>query len=98
MTLEHESPLNRLRILQLNLNKSQKAHLNLINGPLGNNWDLILTRELYITPLGHIRTPNGFKIISPQGCFLDNSDQTRLVIWVNSKLSSNNWKKIKYCR
>ena len=92
MTLEHEPPLNRLQILQLTLNKSQKAHLNSINRPLGNNWDLMLIQEPYITPLGHIRTPNGFKLISPQDHFLNNSDQTRSVIWVNSKLSLNSWK------
>jgi len=66
----------------------------LINKPLGTNWDLLLIQEPYITPLGHIRTPNGFTIIAPQDRFLDNSDQPRLVIWVNSKLSSNTWKAI----
>jgi len=79
-------------MLQLNLNKLHKAHLDLINGPLGNNWDLILIQEPYITPLGHIRTPNGYTTISPQDRFLDNSDQPRSVTWVNSKLSTNNWK------
>jgi len=92
MVIEHKLMLNRLKILQLNLNKSQKAHLNLINGPLGNNWDLILIQELYITPLSHIRTPNGFTIISLQDRFLDNTDQPRSVTWVNSKLSTNTWK------
>ena len=92
MTTELEPPLNRLRILQLNLNKSQKAHLDLINGPLGKDWDVILIQEPYITPLGHIRTPNGFTSISPQDRLLDGSDQTQSIIWVNCKLSSNTWK------
>ncbi|KAF8805473.1 hypothetical protein BYT27DRAFT_7104439, partial [Phlegmacium glaucopus] len=92
--LIHEPQLNRLRLLQLNINKSQKAHLDLINGPLGKNWDLILIQEPYITTLGHIRTPNGFTLIAPQDCLLDGAEPTRSVIWVNSKLSSNSWKAV----
>ncbi|KAF8810008.1 hypothetical protein BYT27DRAFT_7281835, partial [Phlegmacium glaucopus] len=56
---EHSSqPLNRLRIFQLNLNKSQKAHLDLINGAIANgklifqhHWDILLIQEPYITAL-----------------------------------------------
>jgi len=85
---------NRLQILQLNLNKSQKAHLDLINGALqvGKWWDIILIQEPYITYLGHIQTPNCFVSISPQARLTKPEDTVRLVIWVNSGLSSNSWK------
>jgi len=92
MTTEFKPPLNRLRILQINLNKSHKAHLDLINGPLSKGWDIILIQEPYITPFSHIRTPNGFKQISPQDRLLDNSDPTCSVIWAHRKISSNTWK------
>ena len=57
---------NRLQILQININKSQKAHLDPMNGALGKKWDLVLIQESYITYLGHIQTPNGFASIFPQ--------------------------------
>ena len=83
---------NRLRILQININKSQKAHLDLINGALGKKWDLILIQEPYLTFLGHIQTPNGFVSIFLQDHLARPDDIVRLVIWVNSELSSNSWK------
>lgn len=85
---------NRLRIIQLNLNKSEKAHLDFINGALGKSWDIILIQEPYITHLGHIRTPNGFTGVFPKDR-LSNQDATvRSVIWVSSSLSSNSWKAV----
>jgi hypothetical protein len=85
---------DRLRIIQLNLSKSEKAYLDFINGALGNKWDVILIQEPYFTHLGHIRAPNGFiSIFSPDR--LSNQEAiTRSVIWVNSKLSTNSWKEV----
>jgi len=90
---------NRLQILQININKSQKAHLDLINRALGRNWDLILIQEPHIliqephiTHLGHIRTPNGFTSIFLQDQLARLENTVRSVIWVNSELSSNSWK------
>ena len=40
---------NRLCILQINLNKSEKAHLDLLNRPLGMWWDVVLLQEPYVT-------------------------------------------------
>ena len=85
---------DRLRLLQLNLNKSEKAHLDLINGSLGKNWDIILIQEPYLTHLGHIRTPNGFTSIFPHDRLINQESTVRSVIWVNSSLSTNSWKGI----
>ncbi|TFK38889.1 hypothetical protein BDQ12DRAFT_588473, partial [Crucibulum laeve] len=53
------------QILQLNLRKSEKAHLAQINGNLAVNWDLILIQEPHLTFYSNIHTPNGFCPISP---------------------------------
>jgi ribonuclease HI len=89
-----EPPLNRLRILQLNLNKSEKAHLDLINGALSRSWDILLIQEPYLTHLGHIRAPNGFNSIFPPDRLSNHEAPVRSVIWVSSNLSSNSWKAI----
>src|SRR5271156_3998260 len=86
--------LNRLHLLQINLNKLEKAHLELINGTLGRDWDIILLQEPYLTQLGHIRTPNGFTCISPHDRLLNQEALIRSAIWVNGSLSSNSWKAI----
>ncbi|KXN87337.1 hypothetical protein AN958_08962 [Leucoagaricus sp. SymC.cos] len=56
--MEQQTENNRLRIFQLNMNKSETAHLNLINRKLGEYWDIVCIQELHITKLGHIQTPN----------------------------------------
>ena len=89
-----EPLLNRLRILQININKLSKAHLDLINGALAKKWDIILIQEPHITFLGHVRTPNSFASIFPQDRLARPDLVVHSVIWVNSKLSSNSWKAI----
>ena len=89
---------DRLRIFQLNLNKSEKAHLDLINSALGKNWDIILIQEPYLTYLGHIRTPNGFTSIFPHDRLINQEATVRSVIWVNSALSTNSWKEVSITR
>src|SRR5882757_5025413 len=86
---------NRLRILQINLNKSEKAHLDLINGALGKHWDIILIQEPHLTYLGNIRTPNDFVNISPQDRLITPGAIVRSVIWVSRGLSTNSWEDIK---
>ena len=49
-----EPLLNRLQILQININKLSKACLDLIKGALAKKWDLILIQEPHITFLGHV--------------------------------------------
>jgi hypothetical protein len=85
---------DRLRIIQLNLNKSEKAHLDFINGALGNRWDVILIQEPYLTHLGHIRAPNGFTSVFPLDRLSNQEAIVWSVIWVNSKLSTNSWKEV----
>ena len=89
-----EPTQNRLRILQLNLNKSERVHLDVINSTLGKNWDIILIQEPYLTHLGHIRTPNGFTGVFPPDRLANQEATVRSVIWVSSSLSSNSWKAV----
>ena len=83
-----------LRVFQLNLNKSEIAHLDIINRALSINWDIILIQEPYLTHLGHVRAPNGFVSVFPTDRLVKQEDPVRSVIWVSSSLSSNSWKAI----
>ncbi|KAF8226974.1 hypothetical protein L208DRAFT_1497155, partial [Tricholoma matsutake] len=55
----------KLRVLQINLNKSLTAHLELINDSLAAHWDIILIQEPYIIFFSSIRTPNCFTAVTP---------------------------------
>jgi len=90
----HQAPLNRLRILQLNLNKSEKAHHDLINRSLGKDWDILLIQEPYITKTGIIRTPNGYSLLYPQDRYKKDAGKVRSVTMVSSGLATSSWKGI----
>ena len=82
--------LNRLRILQINLNKSERAHLDIINEKVSNNYDIILIQEPYSTVFNAIRTPTNFRPIFPIHR-LQNQEPIRSVIWVNKMLNTGSW-------
>ena len=83
----------KLRILQINLNKSLSAHLKLMNDSLAQSWDLVLVQELYITVYSQIRTPNHFTLVSPTA-HTTLQTTVRSTIWVNTALSTNAWKSL----
>ncbi len=89
---ERPQPLpNRLRILQINLNKSEKAHLDLLNGPLGTNWDIVLIQEPHVTKFRTIRTPMKFRQVYPADRWKRDTT-VRSAIWVNSEIDTKSWK------
>jgi hypothetical protein len=85
------SRVTKLKILQLNLNKSVTANLELINDSLAAHWDIVLIQEPYITFFSSIRTPNRFISVTPTSRGALDSP-VRSMIWVNLALSTNNWK------
>lgn len=89
-----EQVLNRLRIIQLNLNKSEKAHLDFINKAPGELWDIILIQEPDITYLRHIQAPNRFNSVFPPDRLANSEVAVRSVIWVSSSLPTNSWKAV----
>ena len=84
---------NRLRIFQLNLNKSEKAHLDVINERVSQKYDIILIQEPYTTAFNAIRTPSNFRPVFPAHRF-QSQDPIRSVIWVNKNLDTKNWTSI----
>ena len=54
-----------IKILQINLNKSEKAHLEIINENMSQKYDIILIQELYTTTFNTIRTPANFHPMCP---------------------------------
>ena len=85
------SPI-RLRILQINLNKSSKAHLELYNKISKKEWDIVLVQEPHVTTMGNIRTPNDFVAVTPVDRYKDNAPMTRAVTWVSADLATSSWK------
>ena len=81
----------KIRILQCNLNKSEKAHLDIINEKVSRNYDIILIQEPYTTKFNAIRTPINFRPVSPRNR-REVDAQVRSVIWVNKSLETKSWK------
>jgi exonuclease III len=81
-----------LRIFQINLNKSQTAHLEIINTIESGKWDVILVQEPHmLNKFNAIRTPTNFRPV-----FLDDRGQNdkyiRSLIWVSTALETKDWK------
>jgi hypothetical protein len=90
--MNHIQPENRrLQILQINMNRSETAHLDLINCNLGKYWDVICLQEPHITKHGNIRTPKQFRPIYPVSRNKEGIGKVRSVMWINSQLDTNNW-------
>lgn len=89
---EHLQPSpNQLRILQINLNKSEKAHLDLLNGPLGTRWDIVLLQEPHVTKFNTIRTLMQFRQVYPTDRYKEGAVVCS-VIWVNTEINTKSWK------
>ena len=84
---------NKLKIIQINLNKSEKAHLDIINERVSAKYDLMLIQEPYTTAFNAIRTPTNFRPVFPTHRF-QSEDQIRSVIWVNKRLDTKGWSAI----
>jgi ribonuclease HI len=81
-----------LRILQINLNKSEKAHLELYNNVgKGKGWDVVLIQEPHIiNAFNVIRTPTNYRPVFPADRGREGS-KVRSVIWVSSALDTASW-------
>jgi hypothetical protein len=82
---------NRLRILQINLNKSEKVHLDLLNGLLGTKWDVVLIQEPHVTKYQMICTPRKFQQVYPADRWKWEAS-IGLSIWVNLEIDMKSWK------
>ena len=80
----------KIRIIQINLNKSEKAHFDLINNKLTNDWDIVLAQEPHTTFFQAIRSPPNFRPVFPTD--RGRNAQVRSVIWVNTRLDTKYWK------
>ncbi|KAF5331999.1 hypothetical protein D9611_008886 [Ephemerocybe angulata] len=80
----------RLRILQINVNKSANAQLTLLNDDLPMAWDVVLLQEPSINYYDHILTPRGFRQVYP-GTSARAKGTVRSGIWVNENISTDTW-------
>ena len=51
---------NNLQIIQINLNKSKKAHLDIINGRTSKHYDIMLIQEPHTTTFNATHMPPNF--------------------------------------
>src|ERR1700678_2478766 len=86
----HRNTNARIRLLQINLNKSEKAHLDIINEQLSQEFYIILIQEPHTTVFNAIRKPANFRPVFPSHRFTS-QDQIRSVIWVSKKMDTNSW-------
>lgn len=91
--IQLENNNEKIRIFQINLNKSQKAHLEVINERVSQNYDIMLIQEPYTTIFNGVRTPTNFRPVFPSHR-IGNDEQIRSVIWINNKLDTNNWEEL----
>ena len=80
-----------LRILQINLNKSEKAHLEMINSIKAEDWDVVLVQEPHATAFNAIRMPTRFRPVFPDDRGR-NGSPVRSVMWISSSLETRDWK------
>jgi hypothetical protein len=67
--INQEEQSIKLRILQENLNKSEQAHLDIINEKVSGNYNIILIQEPYATQFNAIQTLTNFSSIFPSNRF-----------------------------
>ena len=87
---EQEEEPKSIALLQINLNKSEKAHLDILNEDLSQKYDIILIQEPYTTSFNAIRTPTNFRPVYPANRLQDDA-QIRSVMWVNRRLNTKDW-------
>src|SRR6266481_4376798 len=91
-----EPPPMRMCIWQQNLNKSDKAHYDLINTPLHKSWDILALQEPYIDKLGNTKANSQWHVVYPTS-HLANDVTCRSVMLLNAAqpaLDINSWTQI----
>src|SRR6266481_9969488 len=95
MSHDPETSTKRLRIWQQNLNKSDKAHFDLINSPLHQDWDLLLLQEPYIDTFGNTKANSKWHTLYPSSHLTDEATD-RSIILVNAALDTNVWAQVPF--
>ena len=82
-----------IKIIQINLYKSEKAHLEIIDNNVSQKCDIMLIQEPHSTTFNTIRIPANFRPIFPSNRLQDDA-QIRSVIWVNRRLDTKDWTRV----
>jgi exonuclease III len=76
------------------MNRSESAHLDLLNRNLARYWDVICLQEPHITKFGHIRTPRQFRQVYPASRHQKERGKVRSAMWINQDIDTNTWERI----
>jgi len=91
MSDTNTDPPTQLRIIQINVNKSNESQTDfLINRINPDNYDLVMLQEPYFDYKKDSHVSSKWITIYPLK-HIDNPLRTRSMILVNAKLSSNSW-------
>lgn len=94
MTEAIEPAPKRLRIWQQNINKSKKAHMDLINSNVHKEWDVLLLQEPYIDIFGNSKGNPMWTVLYPADKGTSNK-VVRSVIMVKGAMKSDTYEEIK---
>ena len=83
----------KLHIWQQNLNRSLEGQLDLLNSLKADHYNIVAIQEPHIDFLGQTQANLHWTVIYPKQHLL-NPKNTRLVILINQRISTNNWEDI----
>ena len=84
----HQSSNIRIRIRQLNVNKSMTAQEDLINN--SKNFNILAVQEPYLDHPNNTRATSHWSVVYPAR-HRDGGPRTRSVILVHKSISTDNW-------
>ncbi|KII85398.1 hypothetical protein PLICRDRAFT_60623, partial [Plicaturopsis crispa FD-325 SS-3] len=75
------------------LNKSKRAHFDLINSAYHKDYDILALQEPYIDALGNTKANPKWRVVYPSSHPADGST-VRSVLLVNTRLDTNHWRQL----
>ena len=84
-----------LHIWQQNLNTSHIAQLSLLNSPISNDWDILAIQEPALNLVNNTRASAHWRVVYLT-CKYTHGDKPRVVMLVNSKISTNMLRQINF--
>ncbi|KII89054.1 hypothetical protein PLICRDRAFT_78414, partial [Plicaturopsis crispa FD-325 SS-3] len=75
------------------LNKSSKAHFDLINSAVHKDYDILAIQEPYLDSFANTKATSKWRVVYPSSRFADKST-VRSVLLVNTRLDTNHWRQL----
>ncbi|KAF8835401.1 hypothetical protein BDN67DRAFT_913098, partial [Paxillus ammoniavirescens] len=86
----------RLRILQQNLNGSDRAQHSLLNGPGTTQWDILALQEPHINNMMNTASTGSFRAVYTTGRYTNPTVRPCTVTMICTSLDTNHWAQIPF--